>query len=81
MTKNILRKTSIIKFLSLLLLAGISAQAYALSGTPETIIRVGILSGEKTVHIKSYGKLEAVDLRTLDKVKLKAGVNYPVEAS
>ncbi len=85
MIKVIFKKYNLVKifpaFFLLIWLVKVPARVYSLSGTPETIIKVGILSGKKRVHIKSYGKLEVVNINTLDFVRLKAGTDYMVEAA
>ncbi len=81
MTLFLLKKNTLLKATCLLLFAAFFLNTYALCGTPETIIKIGILSGKKRVHLKSYGKLEVVDINTLEAIKLKAGRDYALEAA
>ncbi|MFC2091306.1 SpoIID/LytB domain-containing protein [Elusimicrobiota bacterium] len=47
----------------------------------ETIVRVGLFSNAKKIHIKSHGDFRVVDVFSLDKEKLKSDTDYIVTAS
>jgi stage II sporulation protein D len=62
------------------LLLFIHSPALSKSRISETIIKVGVLSAQKNVHVKCFENLRVVDINLLDKIDLNPDRDYIVRA-
>jgi stage II sporulation protein D len=63
----------------LIILYAISVASFAGFKTPETIVRVGFLHSESSIHVKCEAGFSVVDLFSLDKGKFKKDTDYVVQ--
>lgn len=67
-----------ITYIVILILLTCVPSSLSIGRVPETVIKVGIFSQKDRIHVKSTGKIKAVDLNSFNTIKLDSDKDYVV---